>query len=311
MLLAGWRGHSVLLCGVIAGGVSTHLDHMRKTVLITGASSGIGKASAERFAANGWNVVATMRDPAMGQALTRLDNVLVSPLDVRDNTTIRRATAEAVERFGGIDVLLNNAGFGQYGVFEAVPREKVIEQFEVNVFGPMDVIRAVLPVMRRARRGVIINISSGAGIYTLPMISLYAASKFAIEGFSEALSFELLPLGILVKIVEPHGGVNATRFNERAVASNAVDPTLNDYGAFITRSTEAFSQMAAARLIDAADVAEVVYGAATDGTDRLRYLVGNDTRGFVKARAELPDQEYVDFLRSYFREALARTAGEE
>jgi NAD(P)-dependent dehydrogenase (short-subunit alcohol dehydrogenase family) len=136
------------------------------------------------------------------------------------------------------------------------------------------------------------------------MISMYCASKFALEGFSEALSFELLPLGIVVKLVEPHGGVNATGFSERAAARNAANPALRDYQPFVERANAAFSRMTAARLIDAAAVAEVVYQAATDGSDRLRYLVGNDTRGFIKARAELPDQPYVDFLRGHFREAL-------
>ena len=281
---------------------------MSKSILITGASSGIGKACAKLFAANGWNVIATMRDPAKGQELRNAGNILVGRLDVQDNKSIELAVGEGLRRFGGIDVLLNNAGYGQYGVFEAIPRRKVLEQFEVNVFRPMDVNRAVLPAMRKAGSGVIINMSSGAGIFTLPMISLYSASKIALEGFSEALSFELLPLGIVVKIVEPHGGVNATRFNKRAAAGNAAATELDDYRAFMQRSAEAFSRMSAARLIDSDDVAKVVYEAATDGTERLRYLVGNDTRGFIKARAELPDQEYVEFIRSHFREAIGKSS---
>jgi NAD(P)-dependent dehydrogenase (short-subunit alcohol dehydrogenase family) len=285
---------------------SAKSENMGKTILITGASSGIGEACANLFAEKGWNVVATMRDPAKSRVFKNAQNVLVSRLDVQDIASIEHAVSEGVSRFGSIDVLLNNAGYGQYGVFEAVPREKVLEQFEVNVFGPMNVIRAVLPVMRKARSGVIINMSSGAGIFTLPMISLYSASKFALEGFSEALSFELLALGIVVKIVEPHGGVNATKFNERTSASNAMSAELTDYQPFIQRSTEAFSRMSAGRLIDSGDVARVVYEAATDGSDRLRYLVGNDTRGFIKARAELQDQEYVDLLRSHFRDAIGR-----
>ncbi|MCP5419006.1 MAG: SDR family oxidoreductase [Gammaproteobacteria bacterium] len=280
---------------------------MNKTILITGASSGIGEACTCLFANSGWNVVATLRDPVNAPAFENVENVFVTRLDVQDIASIEQAIAAGVARFGGIDVLLNNAGFGQYGVFEAIPRAQVLEQFEVNVFGVMDVIRAVLPVMRKARSGVIINMSSGAGLFTLPMISLYCASKFALEGFSEALAFELLSLGIVVKIVEPHGGVTATRFSERAAAGNAVNPELTDYQPFIERSAEAFARMTAARLIDANDVAKVVYAAATDGTDRLRYLVGNDTRGFVKARAELPDQAYVDFLRGHFQDALGKT----
>jgi NAD(P)-dependent dehydrogenase (short-subunit alcohol dehydrogenase family) len=286
------------------------MRHMTKTILITGASSGIGKASVERFAAAGWNVVATMRDPAREKEWPGSDRVLLTRLDVTDPASIDAAIEQGLEHFGGIDVLLNNAGYGQYGVFEAVPRAKVLEQFAVNVFGPMDVIRAVLPAMRKARRGVIINMSSGAGIYTLPMISLYAASKFALEGFSEALAFELLALGIVVKLVEPHGGVGATNFNRRAETERGVDPALDDYQEFVQRTAEAFAGMSAARLLDSSDVAEVVYEAATDGTTRLRYLVGHDTRGFIKARAELSDQDYVDFMRDHFRAALEITPDE-
>ena len=249
--------------------------------------------------------MATMRDPTKAQALAGLANVAVTALDVTNQASIEQAIGECVKQFGRIDVLVNNAGYGQYGVFEAVPRAKVVEQFAVNVFGPMDVIRAVLPVMRKARCGVIINLSSGAGLFTLPMISLYSASKFALEGFSEALSFELLALGIVVKLVEPHGGVGATNFNERSAAENAIDPALEDYRAFIQRSSQAFAKMSAARVIDSEDVAQVVYTAATDGTAQLRYLVGNDTRGFIKARAEMADQAYVEFLRDHFRDALS------
>jgi NAD(P)-dependent dehydrogenase (short-subunit alcohol dehydrogenase family) len=136
---------------------------MSKTILITGASSGIGKASAKLFAADGWDVIATMRDPAKGQELRTAGNVLVARLDVQDIKSIELAVEEGVRHFGGIDVLLNNAGYGQYGIFEAIPRKKVLEQFEVNVFGPMDVIRAVLPAMRKAHSGVIYTQGWGNG----------------------------------------------------------------------------------------------------------------------------------------------------
>src|ERR1700680_1808212 len=115
--------------------------------------------------------------------------------------------AAGVARFGRIDALVNNAGYGQYGIFEAIPREKILQQFDVNVFGVMDVIRAILPHFRANQAGSIVNVSSGAGLFTLPMISLYSASKFALEGFSEALAYELASQHIAVKIVEPHGGV--------------------------------------------------------------------------------------------------------
>jgi NAD(P)-dependent dehydrogenase (short-subunit alcohol dehydrogenase family) len=273
---------------------------MRETVLITGASSGIGKAAARLFARKGWNVVATMRDPAKETDLAGLDDVLVTRLDVQDQDSIGTAIEAGIARFGRIDALINNAGYGQYGLFEAVPREKIQEQFDVNVFGVMDVTRAILPHFRKNKAGSIINISSGAGIFTLPGISLYCASKFALEGFSEALSYELASQNIVVKIVEPHGGVNATRFSERSAEDHVKDASLNDYDDFIARTNEAFAHMGAARAMSSDDVAEVIHGAATDGTDTLRYLVGDDSRGFIKARREMSDQDYVAFVRSRF-----------
>lgn len=164
----------------------------------------------------------------------------------------------------------------------------------------MDVTRAILPHFRKNQAGGIINISSGAGLYTLPMISIYCASKFALEGFTEALAFELESQNIFVKSVIPHGGVTATNFSSRAM--ELAPGTPESYAPFVQNTVTAFGNMTAARTIDAEDVAAVVYGAATDGTDKLRYLVGNDTRGFVKARyTSASDDEYVAYMRSFFK----------
>jgi NAD(P)-dependent dehydrogenase (short-subunit alcohol dehydrogenase family) len=273
---------------------------MSKTILITGASSGIGKASAALFAAKGWNVIATMRRP---DASLEADNLLVEELDVQDVDSIQHAVDAGIARFGAIDVLLNNAGYGQYGLFEALSREDIQTQFDVNVFGVMNVIRAVLPHFRARKSGVIVNVGSGAGIFTLPMISLYCASKFALEGFSEALSYELASQGIGVKLVDPHGGVTSTRFNERSAQSAAASDALKDYDSFVARTGEAFAKLAAASTITAEEVAHVIHGAATDDTDRLRYLLGDDARGFIKARRTLDDQDYIDFMRARFPSA--------
>jgi len=273
---------------------------MKQTVLITGCSSGIGKSSARLFAANGWNVVGTMRSPEAETELTKLNDVLVVHLDVQDRDTITQAIQAGIERFGKIDALVNNAGYGQYGLFEAIPREKIQEQFDVNVFGVMDVTRALLPHFRANKGGTIINISSGAGIFTLPMISLYCASKYALEGFTEALSYELISQNIGVKLVIPHGGVTSTSFNDRSAESRATDDSLSDYDEFVQRTGEAFVNMSAARTTEADEVAQVIFGAITDGADRLRYFVGNDSRGFIKAKQEMSDQDYVDFMRSKF-----------
>lgn len=273
---------------------------MKKTVLITGCSSGIGKAATQLFAEKGWNVIATMRNPIASADLAQTDNILITQLDVQNQETIDRAIEEGIARFGRIDALINNAGYGQYGLFEAVPKDKIEEQFAVNVFGVMDVTRSVLPHFRHNKNGIIINISSGAGIFTLPMISLYCASKFALEGFSEALSYELASQNIAVKLVIPHGGVNSTDFSARSAQDSSNDAMLTDYDEFIRQTNAAFAGMTAARTISSNDVAKAIYEAATDETNRLRYLVGDDARGFIKAKQEMSDQDYIDFMRSKF-----------
>ncbi|MGD1093387.1 MAG: SDR family oxidoreductase [Bryobacteraceae bacterium] len=271
---------------------------MKQTVLITGTSSGIGKASARLFAAQGWNVIATMRNPVAETDLSQITNVLVTRLDVQDRESIEQAIDTGFARFGQIDALINNAGYGLSGLFESTPPEKVQDQFNVNVFGVMDVTRAILPHFRKNKSGLIINISSGVGIFMLPMISLYCASKFALEGFSEALAYELDSQNITVKLVVPHGGV--TSFSETSAKTRAGVALIPDCADFVARTTEAFAKMVAARTTSADEVARVIHEAATDGTDRLRYLVGDDARGFIRAKQGMPDQDYVNFMRSHF-----------
>ena len=276
---------------------------MKKTILITGASSGIGKATAELFSAKGWNVVATMRSPQKEEALSRLDNLLVARLDVQRPATIAEAIAQGIARFGQIDAVVNNAGYGQNGLFEAISPAQVMQQFEVNVFGVMHVTRAILPHFRKQKSGMFLNVSSGAGRFTLPLLSLYAASKFALEGFSEGLSHELSTLNILVKIIEPGG--TETNFNKVAGDQHAHDPELTDYEPFTQAAGKLFAGMIAQKSVTAAEVARVIYQAATDGTDTLRYAIGNaDFMQRLSARQQLPDQEYVNSVRAGFRQFM-------
>jgi NAD(P)-dependent dehydrogenase (short-subunit alcohol dehydrogenase family) len=272
---------------------------MTRTVLITGASSGFGRATAHVFADRGWNVVATMRVPAAGADLAKRENVFVARLDVQDRSSIEQAIAEGIARFGRIDVLINNAGFGLFGVFESMSREKIQEQFDVNVFGVMDVTRTMLPHFRGNRAGVIVNISSGAGVFGLPMISLYNASKFALEGFSESLSYELLPHNIVVKVVEP-GGVLSTRFGARSAAEVSHQAIPKEYDRFIAGATKVFEGMRAARLSTEEEVAEAIFAAATDGTTQLRYTPTKDIAPMIKARRETSEEEYIAMMRANF-----------
>lgn len=166
----------------------------------------------------------------------------------------------------------------------------------------MDVTRAVLPHLRTHKNGGIVMISSGGGLFALPVFSLYCASKFALEGFTESLSHELGPLGIFVKSIIPHSGVSATAFGERAQAASAADPTLaHDYDSLLQKTTAAYAKMFSNITTSSEDVAEVVYAAATDGTDKLRYLVGDDAAGLIKARYNTTtDEEYMAHVRSIF-----------
>ena len=185
-----------------------------KTVLITGCSSGIGEATAKYFAAQGWSVAATMRNPAATESFKDVPNVKVVALDVTDKASVEKAVAETLSAFGQIDALVNNAGYGLFGPFELASDEAIARQFKTNVFGLFDVTRAVLPTMRAQHSGVIVNVSSIGGLTTFPMNSLYHATKFALVGFSESLSFELAPFGIQVKIVAP-GGVATISLDAR------------------------------------------------------------------------------------------------
>jgi NAD(P)-dependent dehydrogenase (short-subunit alcohol dehydrogenase family) len=272
---------------------------MQKTVLITGTSTGLGRTAAKHFVREGWNVIATMRRPEAETELTQLPGVLVTRLDVQDRASIDAAIGEGLARFGRIDALVNNAGFGLFGIFETTAREKIQEQFDVNVFGVMDVIRAILPHFRKQRSGLILNVSSGAGVFTLPMLSLYCASKFALEGFSESLAYELASQNIIVKLIEP-GGVITTRFGQRSGAEAAQNTSIPDYAAFAARTEQVFAGLRGARFATEDDVAKVILTAASDGTRQLRYVATADIVPLVKARRETSEENYSAMMRARF-----------
>lgn len=278
---------------------------MPQTIFITGASSGIGKATARLFAERGWNVVATMRNPADAAELASRDNVLIARLDLLDPDSIRSSVAAGVERFGSIDVLLNNAGYGAYGPLEATPMEVIRRQFDVNVFGLIETIQAVLPIMRRRRTGTIMNVSSVGGRVTYPLGTLYHGSKWAVEGVSEALHFELVPFGIRVKIIEP-GGVR-TDFSGRSFVFTH-DPELADYQPLVQAATEMVARAASESQgstptgsQEPEEVAEVIWTAATDGSSRLRYVSGAGAQALLDQRySGQQDETFVAGMRAQF-----------
>lgn len=267
-----------------------------KTILITGASSGIGKDTAKLFQSKGWNVIATMRKPGNETELTKLDNVLVAKLDVMDLASIENAVKQGIQRFGRIDVLLNNAGYGAYGPLESFSRERIIRQFDTNVIGLLDVTKALLPHFRQSKSGVIINISSIGGKMTFPLGALYHGTKFAVEGISESLSYEVEQFGGKVKIVEP--GAIATDFAGRSFDFSN-DESLTEYQPMIGKVMAAlpamFDQASPASL-----VAGVIYEAATDGTSQLRYTAGEDAKILIGNRKELDDATYIQGMKTQF-----------
>ena len=270
---------------------------MSRTVLITGASTGIGRATAERFHREGWNVGATMRSPADGQELSQLSNVHVTRLDVTDQESIATAVAEVSERFGSIDVLVNNAGFGAYGPLEITSTETIRRQFDTNVIGLLEVTRAVIPIMRSQGDGVIVNISSMGGRMAFPFGSLYHGSKFAVEGISEALAYEMMTLGIKVKVVEP--GAVATDFGGRSFVLT-VDPEGGPYGAAVQTVLTNMATMMQDGIAGSEEPAEVIFTAATDGTSQFRYISGNDAATILGARQSMDDAAFMGMIASNF-----------
>jgi NADP-dependent 3-hydroxy acid dehydrogenase YdfG len=266
----------------------------KKVVLITGASSGIGKATAKFFEEKGWNVIATMRTPEKETKLTRLDNVLVTKLDVTDNASIQAAVAQGLERFGRIDVLLNNAGYGAYGPLEAFTMDRIRRQFDTNVIGLLAVTKAVLPHFREQKSGTIVNISSIGGQMSFPLGTLYHGTKFAVEGLSEALSFEMEAIGVKVKIVEP--GMIKTDFAGRSFDFTN-DEGLAEYQPFVGQVVAAMGHLGDSGS-DPSLVAEVIFEAATDGTDKLRYRAGADAVQLLDNRKALDDATFISGIKA-------------
>ncbi len=238
-----------------------------KTVLITGCSSGYGLETARYFHAQGWNVIATMRTPR-ADILPASDRMRVLALDVTDPDSI----AAAIEASGPIDVLVNNAGIGMFGALEATPMTIIRDVFETNTFGVMAMTQAVIPQFRARRSGMVVNVTSSATLKPMPLVSVYTASKMAIEGFTASLAHELQTFDVQVKLVQPGYGPS-TRFSENT------GPRL---AGLIPEAYAPFAQTIFAEMTNpgevtvASDVAETVWLAANDTTGQLRFPAGPD-----------------------------------
>ncbi len=266
---------------------------MTKTVLITGASTGIGRATARLFHQQGWNVVATMRSPEKDTEFASLDRVLCLPLDVTKVETIKAAIDRAIEQFGAIDVIVNNAGYALIGAFEACDMADIRTQFETNVFGLMAVTQAILPHFRQRKQGILINVASIGGKLAFPLYSPYHATKWAVEGFSDSLQYELRQFNIKVKIIEP--GPIKTDFYSRSL-SVANRAGLTAYDDYVQRLLPQFNR--AGEVGSPPEVtAKVIYKAATDNSWKLRYPAGGNAGSILAIRKLLPDAWFTGLIR--------------
>jgi NAD(P)-dependent dehydrogenase (short-subunit alcohol dehydrogenase family) len=266
---------------------------VNKTVLITGSSSGIGKATALYFAQKGWNVAATMRSPEKEKDFQAFPNVRLYKLDA----TIESALSGAARDFGRIDVLVNNAGFGVDGVFEAMTDEVIENQFNTNVFGLMRVTRAIIPYLRSNGGGVIVQVASMGGRITFPLFSIYHGTKWAVEGFTESLHYELRPFNIRLKLIEP-GTIKTEFYGKGRVAISGSDlPMYKDF----VEKCEKVSQAPAQNGVTPDKVGEAIFNAATSSSWKMRYPVGAPAPMLLWLRKRIPDSWFFGIVRNSYK----------
>jgi NAD(P)-dependent dehydrogenase (short-subunit alcohol dehydrogenase family) len=267
--------------------------------VVTGSSTGIGYETSLILARNGFLTYATMRNLNKGENMKSViakENlpIQIKQLDVTDDESVTNAIQTISSEAGQIDVLVNNAGYGLNGAFEDLAMDEIKAQYETNVFGLIRTTQAVLPIMRRQKSGTIVNISSGAGRFGFPSGSAYVSTKFAVEGLSESMSYELESFGIRVVIVEP--GVIRTNFNEGlVVAKKSKDPN-SPYSQIMQKTIAGFEEM----MKNASSpelVAEVVLNAIRDKNPSLRYLAGSDVETWLGGKRKMADEELYKMMK--------------
>jgi short-subunit dehydrogenase len=238
-----------------------------------------------------------MRQPE-GSALAPGDRVAKIAVDVTRPETISRMVSQVEDRWGGFDLVVNNAGYGEFGVFESITSEEIQRNFDVNVFGVMNVMRLTLPHFRARGKGAFINVSSGGGIIGLPSTSVYLSTKFALEGFTESVWYELDAINVSVKLVEP-GGVE-TPFITKIGKQAGERPVPTDYSQYDARIKKRISQLSWPRSTPG-EIAEVIWTAANDGTRQLRYFHGPGIQHLVEARRTAGEASYQELIRAEFK----------
>lgn len=259
---------------------------MQKTIFITGVSSGLGKATAILFQSKGWHVIATMRYPEKEMELKKLDNITLHELDVTSPKNIKDVVNKTISEHS-VDVVLNNAGYGLIGPLEAFTDEQIARQIETNLMGPIRVTKSFIPYFREKKTGMFINVTSMFGMIGYPTCSMYAASKFALDGFSESLAYDLSHFGVKVKIIAP-GGIQ-TDFSGRSMDTATHDA----YQGLIDKVSEGYNEESIKRYSTPEMVANAIFKAATDNNNQLRYIVGSDAEALYNERLNIsPEGQY-------------------
>jgi short-subunit dehydrogenase len=270
---------------------------MKKTVVITGSSSGIGKAAALHFQQQGWQVAATMRSPEKETDLNKLPNVKLYALDVTNTTSTHQVLENIKKDFGKIDAVVNNAGFGADGVFESMNDEFIQKQFDTNVFGLMRVTRAAVKIMREQKSGTIVQIASVGGRVAFPLYSIYHGTKWAVEGFTESLQYEVAPFNIKLKLIEP--GAIKTEFYGRSRAFMKPNYT-HDYDAFV-KQCESVSMDAGDKGASPEAVAKVIFKAANDRSTKMRYPIAYPANVLLPLKRILPERLFFWAVRNSYK----------
>ena len=271
----------------------------QKVAIVTGSSTGIGYETSLILARNGFLTYATMRnlnkseDMKLTVAKENLP-IHIKQLDVTEDLSVKNAIQEISSETGRIDVIVNNAGYGLNGAFEDLAMDEIKAQYETNVFGLIRTTQAVLPIMRKQKSGTIVNISSGAGRFGFPGGSAYVSTKFAVEGLSESMSYELEPFGIKVVIVEP--GVIRTNFVDGSVVAKKSQDPKSPYSQIMRKIATGFEEMM--KNASSPDlVAKVVLNAIRDKNPSLRYLAGNDVEAWLGGNRKIADEELYKMMK--------------
>jgi NAD(P)-dependent dehydrogenase (short-subunit alcohol dehydrogenase family) len=274
-------------------------DHV---AVVTGSSSGIGFEIALTLARNGFQTYATMRNLAKSENIKSIASkenlpIHIEQLDVIDNNSVTNAIQAIVSKADRIDVLVNNAGYALAGAFEDLAIEEIKAQYETNFFGLIRTTQAVLPNMRKQKSGTIVNISSGAGRFGYPTGSAYVSTKFAVEGLSESMAYELEPLGIKVILVEP--GVIKTNISNGMVIAKKSQNSNSPYSQIMQKMSTSFEHMS--ENASSPDlVTKVVLQAVTSENPSLRYLAGKDVEMWVEAKRNMSDDEFYKMMKQSF-----------